>query len=43
MWKWSLMRNAHVNLLHILLFTAIGIGLIYSIDFIFRKIKNKTK
>lgn len=43
MWKWPLMRNADVNLWYILGFLIVAIGLVYSIDFIYRKLKKKTK
>jgi hypothetical protein len=36
MFKWALYNNTDLNLMYILLFGAIGIGLIYSVDFIYK-------
>lgn len=41
MWKWFLTRNANIDVLYIIVFTAIGIGLVYGIDFLYRRIKRK--
>ncbi len=43
MWKWSLLRNADINLLYILVFAVAGIGLVYGIDGIYRRVKKRKK
>jgi hypothetical protein len=41
---WRLIPNADLNIGYILLFGAIGIGLVYGIDSIYRRVKKrKTK
>jgi hypothetical protein len=39
--KWALFRKAEVNLLYIALFGIGGLILVYGIDVIYRKLKNK--
>lgn len=39
MWKWQLVKDVDVSFWYIIFFTAIGLGLVYGINFIYRKIK----
>jgi len=41
MWKFTFAGKADINILYILLFGAVGLCLIYGIDFIYRKIRKK--
>jgi hypothetical protein len=41
MWKWSFYRSLDLNLWYILLITAIGVGLVFGIDSMYKAIRKR--
>ena len=43
MWKWQFVKDFDISLWYIVLLTTIGVGVVYAIDFIYRKIEKVSR